>query len=226
MRRSPDSRGLQPIFGLGCCLLLTGLCSGCHFVSGESTEKQRKPSVRPAEAAVVVTAQSAPLHQLHELEEFKFEIEQALTSVGGLRVRTHSHESLDAAFNGDVTQIGDEGQPMSVFVPPCSTVNVAILDFRPYRPMHLAAEITVINPWTGQQTHINGIWHAQADTAQLADANGRLRRELKHMPSRAILEQESLVQMSPRAFLRAVATQVAPAIRVACLPTEVRLRNN
>lgn len=202
--------------------------SGCHFVFREAPEEHQRASVQSTEAAVMVTAQSAPLHQLKELNELKFELEQALTSVGGLRVRSPSSGSPAVPIDGSMIQL--EGQQNSLSVPnfqsPCSTVNVTILDFRPYRPMHLAAEITVINPWTGQQTHINGVWHAQADTAQLADANARLRRELKHMPTRAVLEQESLVQMSPRAFLRAVATQVAPAIRVACLPPEVILMNN
>lgn len=228
MRRSPEGHRLRVGFRPACCLLLAGLCSGCLFVSGESPEEQRTPRVQPTEAAVIVLAQKAPLHQLKELEELKFELESALTSVGGLRVRSHSGGSLAVPIEESMAPPEGESHTLSFphFENPCSTVTVAILDFRPYRPMHLAAEITVSNPWTGQQTHINGVWHAQADTAQLADADGRLRRELKHMPSRAVLEQESLVQTSPRAFLRAVAAQITPSIRAACLPPGVRLRNS
>lgn len=96
-------------------------------------------------------------------------------------------------------------------------VRVAVTEFETYRPMKLAATISVVNLNTGEEVNVlQGVWYGDNDGEPLADANCGLQHALKKPQPRSITEVTELIPLSPQLFLQRVAAELVPAIHAAC----------
>ena len=220
---------------------------GCqHSRQQTQTVCHQPPSIMTPHVQVTVIAAAAPREQLIELDFLTAEIRNGLAAAGGLRMmesppricgsdcaaipQSSTHET---AATGDVvaaefTQPPEPWEIPEGALPPTDSamnfpadaieVTVVVDEFIAYRPMHLAATITVRNTITGEEiTTIQGTWYGRERHEPIADANHALQRALLRPPPRAHIEADALGSLSPRMFLKAVARELVPSIHGACL---------
>lgn len=230
-----------------CLLLAAFLQSGCHHAEKQGcTDISQPPCMAaPVSADVVIIGQAAPRDMISALQTLTMEVRNELALFGGLHMLESPAITGDTFCeqqtnpNGGDPLIG-QIQPVSFtehqsaplvadcILPPQHEmdyprekfeVGIIIEEFLPYRPMRLAATVTIRNAATGQIVHtIQNTFYAENDCTPIADASCKLQRSLLR-PSPAVhLERDAMTILSPQRFLYHVAQKLAAEVYTACVP--------
>lgn len=228
-----------------CLLLAAFLQPGCRHAEKQGcTDISHAPCMAtPVSADVVIIGQAAPREVISVLQTLTIEVRNELALFGGL----HMLESPAITSEGLCEQQPNGGDPLIGQIQPVSftehqsaplsadcilppqhemdyprekfEVGVVIEEFLPYRPMRLAATVTIRNAATGQIVHtIQNTWYAENDCSPIADASCKLQRSLARPEPAVHLERDAMTVLSPQRFLYHVAQELAPEIYTACVP--------